>query len=99
MATLTASGINCSNGTLDGQYTGTTSNITTYPIGSFVTRNYQGCCSPSLLNATVTCYVTTNAATAFNFLFSGGAGTNLVSGTWRCRGYTTSGVIMVQRVA
>lgn len=99
MATLTATGINCSNGTLDGQYTGTTVNNSSYPIGSYISMNwYCTCFGAQVLNYTMPA-VWVNSSSTYFFRFSpGGSGATTVSGTWRSRGYI-SGSYLLQRVA
>lgn len=80
MATLTSTGINCSNGTLDGQYTGTTANNTSFPIGSYVILSTQTNDPGINTNASASIY------TAGNPYYSNTAGGSALSGTWRSRG-------------
>lgn len=98
MATLTAAGINCSNGTLDGQYTGTTASNTSYPIGSYILVTLG--CAFVVANSSATLYSYTPYAV---FLNSNPGGSYIVlSGTWRSRGYTIAGgtgFVLYQRVA
>ena len=96
MATLTSTGVNCSNGTLDGQYTGTTATNTSFPIGSYLSLNDDYGYAPNN-NAAVTPrvgYVSTAFTTA--------SGTAL-AGTWRSRGRIGAGAYgdayLIQRVA
>jgi hypothetical protein len=88
VATLTASGINCSNGTLDGQYTGSAANNTTYPIGSFVAALYA---AGPLINQAQTVYCA-NSATGTQFSAVSGIVSPQVAlaGTWRSRGILAS---------
>jgi hypothetical protein len=103
MATLTAAGINCSNGQLDGFYTGTAANNTSYPIGTYLgsVGNGAGCCfGTPLPNANMP--GTGLRITGNNFKF--GAGTTGIAGTWRSRSSETTPAtgsicILVQRVA
>lgn len=111
MATLTAAGLNGEDGTLNGQYTGT-SKVASLPIGSIVWCNTTTNGQPILagVNSTVPyvkyyslagssgcVYYISSAASAANF-------TNL-SGTWRLRGGSVDGCTgalqqgLVQRVA
>lgn len=82
MATLTSTGVNCSNGTLDGFYTGSTAGNTTYPIGSYLFASGSSSYPPpnaTYANATFSMH---NSGTSFNTYASGSA----LAGTWRCRG-------------
>jgi len=81
MATLTATGINCSNGTLDGQYTGTTANNTSFPIGSYVGLSPRRSTSSSTisLNNNISVY-------AYSTVYGNNSGGSALSGTWRNRG-------------
>ena len=79
MATLTSTGINCSNGTLDGFYTGTTTNNTTCPIGSYVVVNGAYTGGPTLNNSTPITILS-----AQRYVFNSGSPT--LAGTWRSRG-------------
>lgn len=111
MATLTASGINCSDGTLDGQYTGT-SKTASLPIGSVVYAFNTTGTAPVIsgVNSTIPyvkydtrsipqgcVYYLSNTASVASY-------TNL-SGTWRNRGGAVDGcngsllVALAQRVA
>lgn len=97
MATLTSTGINCSNGTLDGYYTGSAANNTSYPIGSYL---YAACgCSPVYLNNN--CSVNIPNSSTNNYVGINGAfGGNVCAGTWRTRGTGyASAYQIVQRVA
>lgn len=104
MATLTATGINTSNGTLDGFYTGTTNTNTSFPIGSYLQCLYtSGSGIP--LNSTPTVRLYFNGGQYSGYATTG-TGT-ILSGTWRvrggvfancCSGYLPS-FVMVQRVA
>jgi hypothetical protein len=94
MATLTAAGINCSNGTLDGQYTGTSAVNTTFPIGTYVfcqSSPAGGAVGAVYVNSTMP-YVKTNTAGGLAqsaFYTSSQAsvsGFSNLSGTWRLRG-------------
>lgn len=77
MATLTAAGINCSNGTLDGQYTGTVANNTAYPIGSYLMTAGGG----AIPNGSSSLFKEGNAFYNFNF------GSSIaLAGAWRQRG-------------
>jgi hypothetical protein len=102
MATLTASGINCSNGTLDGLYTGTTLNNSAYPIGSMLSVRVT--VSLPQPNVATNVYSPGNGNYDF-FQTSNGTGAVLLSGTWRSRGRsgTLGGgcveVFLAQRVA
>jgi hypothetical protein len=107
MATLTAAGIDCSNGTLNGQYTGTLNINSTYPIGSFICTVDISCIAALALNA-ATAAIYTNTAISntgqFRRTSPGGAGLTTIAGTWRCRGATintagTNTPYLFQRVA
>jgi len=101
MATLTADGINCSNGTLNGQYTGAAANNNVYPIGSILTWLWDGCSTPYYLNQTVTdsLFVSNNASFVAYYNFGGGGVTTL-AGSWKTRGGTGSGAFaLIQRFA
>lgn len=83
MATLTASGINCADGTYNGVYTGTALNNLDFPIGSHLGsfNNF------SALNraASTTMYTHTQ-----NIIFTSGVGAvSALSGTWRSIASTT----------
>lgn len=101
MATLTSTGINCSNGTLDGQYTGTTAANATYPIGSYVLAMSVYCEAAASLNATASIYTSNSVATSGQFYRSnpGGTGATVLAGTWRCRGSFGGSNQMFQRYA
>ena len=99
MATLTASGIDCSNGTLNGQYTGTTYNNTSYPIGSYLLIGFLGYSPWQTNNASATI-----AINPYGPGFSDFGGSTVMSGTWRARGSVagvcyTMYVNLYQRVA
>ena len=101
MATLTSTGINCSNGTLDGQYTGTTAANTTYPIGSYVLAMAVFCEPLVAVNATASIYTSNTVAADGKFYRSnpGGAGASVIAGTWRSRGCFGNANVMFQRYA
>lgn len=86
MATLTSTGINCSNGTLDGYYTGSAASNTSFPIGS-----YLSVMGPTMAIATSYSVNITNAANYY-FFTTGynpiGGTPSAVPGTWRARGYS-----------
>ena len=84
MATLTATGINCSNGTLDGYYTGTSTSNTTYPIGSYLMGNL----SLGGVNSSQNVYINGGAVSAT-------PGT-ICAGTWRTRGYGPATIVPCQ---
>ncbi len=96
MATLTADGLNASNGTLNGQYTGSSATITTLPIGSFVLvgggqGSTNGIFSTPALNNSRTVFVTTGGtfgSSPFGYVMggSGNMPTAALSGTWVRRG-------------
>jgi len=102
MATLTASGVTTSNGQLDGFYTGTTTNNTTYPIGSYAVMRIE--VTQTNANQTTNVYApTASGSDAFIFHQTTGYG-GICAGTWRSRGgidnsVLTYSVITVQRVA
>lgn len=110
MATLTATGINTSNGTLDGFYTGSTANNTSYPIGSYLQCLGTGNPNYSIvaLNGTAVPRVFFNGGQygGFTANYASGGG-SVVSGTWRgrggvnancCTGYLPT-ICMIQRTA
>jgi len=106
MAILTADGLDASNGTLNGQYTGTTNINSTYPIGSLACVVDISGTAAAALNATFTFF--TNTATSnvgqFRRINPGGAGATTIAGTWRVRGATqntagTNTPYLLQRVA
>jgi hypothetical protein len=94
MATLTATGINCADGTLDGQYTGTTATNTVYPIGSYIMALAGGFAGRIALNSPAIIYLNNSTAASGIFQLSnpGGTGATTLTGTWRCRGSTSSAV-------
>lgn len=102
MATLTAAGVNCSNGTLDGQYTGTSGANTSYPIGSYLggVVNGDGCTftAPNPNNAFPGSGLRILNGTTFIY---GTAVGLAVSGTWRSRASSlaSSNIDLCQRVA
>ena len=83
MATLTADGINCSNGTLNGFYTGSTANNTSYPLGSLLSGAFDGCSQTFYLNQAYTLYVQNNAFARYPATYNTGVA---LAGTWRVRG-------------
>lgn len=84
MATLTASGVTTSSGQLDGYYTGSTANNTSYPLGSVI--NMYVVSGAPTLNSAVTPYTRNNSST-FNFFFNGWDSPQVaIAGTWRSRG-------------
>ena len=101
MATLTSTGINCSNGTLDGQYTGSTPQNTSYPIGSYLFIGFSNVTAN--INATITPYCPANNGLVNLYTFSGaGTGSVAMAGTWRNRGGNPAGCAynpLIQRVA
>lgn len=107
MATITASGINCSNGTLDGYYTGTTTTNTSYPLGSYLLLTGSYTNSPNVNSSAGTVYVYTAGIGGTPKVFGNSAvGTRTaISGTWSSRGgYTIDGCgsvtgALVQRTA
>lgn len=112
MATLTASGLNASDGTLNGQYTGTDSQASSLPIGSFVSALNGSVPLPGRVDVNGTVpyikYRTTNDYVRVSYGPSGTAsvsGYANLAGTWRNRGgnfsvctNSTFG-ILAQRVA
>lgn len=97
MATLTASGINCSNGTLDGQYTGSSGTNTSFPIGSYISfaiaNPYAPAPTAQTLNNSRTLYVITGGIAGYagkQFVYgtssSGSVSITALSGTWVLRG-------------
>lgn len=96
MATLTSTGINCSNGTLDGYYTGSAANNTSYPIGSYL-LGYQGC-SNYQLNSSQVVNIPTSGTNAIVGIAGAFGGSNC-AGTWRIRGGSPSTTALVQRTA
>jgi hypothetical protein len=112
MATLTASGINCSDGTLNGYYTGTDSQAS-HPIGAFVyaiTGNAGTVSGRCDVNGTVP-YIKYRTANDYQRVLYGPSSTASLSGwgnlagTWRSRGglynlcNNTTYNIFAQRVA
>jgi hypothetical protein len=92
MATLTSAGVNCSDGTLNGQYSGTSSSYTTYPIGQYVLAGpVGGCCPVILSNATAAPGTSSGYINLYN-------PRTLLAGTWRTRGAALT-VTLCQRVA
>jgi len=92
-AVLTADGLNASNGTLNGQYTGTTNTNSTYPIGSFICTVDVSCIAALALNAAAAAIYTNTAISntgQFRRTNPGGAGLTTIAGTWRVRGATVS---------
>jgi hypothetical protein len=99
MATLTSTGINCSNGTLDGQYTGTTAQNTSYPIGSYLLVSASNI--TAFMNSNTTIYTPQNGG-VYLFTYNPGTGSSVISGTWRSRGPWPAGCFngfLAQRVA
>jgi hypothetical protein len=96
MATLTSTGVNCSNGTLDGYYTGTAYNNTSYPLGSYFVGDKDSCASFNL-NATMnTCW--TSPTYPYRWIWYNPGNGTAIAGTWRNRG-SIQQVNLVQRVA
>jgi len=94
MAVLTAAGIDCSNGTLNGQFATTTAASSTYPIGAYVMVLAVGCFARIALNSSTTIWLNNAGATSGFFQRGnpGGAGATTLAGTWRCRGSTSNAV-------
>jgi len=95
MATLTAAGINCSNGTLDGQYTGTSAVNTTFPIGTYLfcqSGPAGGAVGAVYVNSTMpyvkvyTAAVSLNQSAFYTSSQASVSGFSNLSGTWRLRG-------------
>jgi len=82
MATLTATGINTSNGTLDGFYTGSTTTTTSYPLGSYLFLSDQ---SSVAYGINVTATVRNSGGDSFR----NDTGT-VCAGTWKSRGRDTN---------
>jgi hypothetical protein len=112
MATLTASGLNASDGTLNGQYTGTDSQASSLPIGSLVWTTYDFGSLPGRVDVNSTVpyikYYTLNNYFRVGYAPSSAASlanTANLAGTWRNRGanfVTCGGLtynILAQRVA
>lgn len=102
MATLTSTGVICSNGTLDGYYTGSTFNNSSYPLGSYLLQ-FGNAANPNV-NATSAVYTSDNSAPQYFWQIYMGAGSVAVGGTWRSRGQIDNGilnyrVILIQRTA
>jgi len=96
-ATLTADGLNASNGTLNGQYTGTTVNISAYPIGSILSSTWNPCSTTPLLNSTLsTRYVNASSSTVS---YTPPSSPVTLAGTWRSRGTQSIGYLIMQRYA
>lgn len=99
MATLTAAGINCSNGQLDGFYTGTTATNSSYPIGSYLggVSNLDPCTYPipSINNPPPGSGLRTDGST----IGYGTAYATAIAGTWRLRSNRNIGHFLFQRVA
>jgi hypothetical protein len=87
MATLTSTGINCSDGTLDGQYTGTVQNNTSYPIGSYLLVGYATYAAQTVgRNGTMSVYNMLGFV-PFAYMNANTFGSwSILSGTWRQRG-------------
>jgi hypothetical protein len=112
MATLTANGVNCADGSLEGQYTGTDSQASSLPIGSFVWANNGNASLPGRIDVNSSVpyikYRTTNDYVRVSYAPSGTAsvsGYANLAGTWRNRGGSYSVCdnvtygILAQRVA
>ena len=103
MATLTAAGVNCSNGQLDGLYTGATANNTSYPIGSYLWIALGA--STLMINSSFTAYTTNNSsANRFSSISGIFSPSVALAGTWKHRGNGVSGdacyaAFLGQRVA
>jgi len=100
MATLTASGVTTSNGQLDGFYTGSTGNNSTFPIGSIVCMK-----NGNVTVAQASTPYSPGTAASYDFWSSAGqaSGSVALAGTWRSRGRSGAGNcsdwFMVQRIA
>ncbi len=105
MATLTATGVTTSNGTLDGYYTGSSGTNTSFPLGSYILSDPQGNYLDKQLNTSVTVGYTTASGYSGKFFTTGGNGGYVtLSGTWVQRGNTnhTCGLVigfLLQRIA
>lgn len=98
MATLTASGVICSNGTLDGYYTGTATSNTSYPIGTYLLAATP-CGNAVTLNNNCSVNVPSSAGNALVGI-GGAYGGGVCAGTWRTRGCGYGNFQqLVQRVA
>lgn len=98
MATLTSTGVNCSNGTLDGYYTGTSAFNTSYPLGTYFIGDRDGCAGAMVLNSTSSTQWSVPAYNYRWFWYNSGGGT-AIAGTWRCRGSSSQAGPLLQRVA
>jgi len=96
MATLTADGVNCSNGTLNGFYTGTTVTNTSYPIGSYFVGDKDYCANFALNAAIGTQW--TQSGYPYRWIWYNPGGGASIAGTWRVRGYFSNSPL-VQRTA
>lgn len=102
MATLTSTGVICSNGTLDGYYTGTAFNNTSYPLGSHLLMQLN--VTNVNVNASTNVFTSNNAEQIYIWQGNMGTGSVAISGTWRSRGQIdnnilTYRVVLVQRTA
>jgi hypothetical protein len=93
MATLTASGVICSDGTLNGQYTGTDSQATSLPLGAYVGALSGQANLPGRVDVNSSIpyvkYRTSNDYLRTSYAPSGTAsvsGWGNLAGTWRSRG-------------
>lgn len=86
MATLTATGVTTSNGTLDGFYTGSSATNTSYPIGSYVLINAGSGARLGNVNTSASVRVVNLSGVQYQFTVSGGT---VLSGTWVGRGGVT----------
>lgn len=110
MATLTAAGLNGEDGTLNGQYTGT-SKVASLPIGSIVwCHSTSTAPTPAGVNSTipyVKYFTPAGPSGCVYYLSTTASAANLanLSGTWRLRGGAVDGCTgaliqgLVQRVA
>jgi len=80
-------------------YTGTSTNNTSYPIGSYLYLS-QASGAPTV-NSTISAFTPTTAGPQYAYFgASGGSGSVAISGTWRSRGTdNTVSFMLVQRVA
>ena len=93
--TITGTGINFPNGTLEGVYTGTSAGNTSWPLGTTISSNCDGCAPP---NIAASIAVWTGGSNFFSYYNRGGW--SQLAGTWRSRGIVgSSSQLILQRVA
>jgi hypothetical protein len=88
--TITGTGVSFpSNGTIEGFYTGSTINNTSFPIGSYIYAQNTNAAYLPLQNTSDLVYISSGACqNIFSYHTAPSGGPVTLTGTWVCRGFT-----------